>query len=91
MVKVTENLQTANKETFEVSKREHEILEALNFLFDKYEYNELFKDLSLFFTDMLVCQATEVRPCLVEDHAHTVNRLLNFLNAMNEVNEIYKD
>ncbi len=91
MVKVTNDLQNANKETFEVSKREFEILDVIRFSFDNYEYNEFFKDLSLFYTDMLVCQGTNANPCLIEDYASTVNRLLNFLNRMNEVNEIYKD
>ena len=91
MVKVTENLQNANKETFEVSEREHEILDVIHFSFEKHEYKEIFKDLALFYTDMLVCQSMGVKPAMIEDHAITVNRLLNFLNGMNEVNEIYKD
>ena len=91
MVKVKENLQNANTETFEVSQREFEILDVIHFTFDKHEFNEFFKDLALFYTDMLVCQGTGARPHMIEDYANTVNRLLNFLNRMNEVNEIYKD
>ena len=86
MVKLQENLQNANSEIFEVSKSDFEMIEAIKMVFEKHEYNGFFVSLSLFYTDMIVCQATGATPYLVEDQALTISRLLNFLSIMDSIN-----
>jgi hypothetical protein len=89
MVKVTENLQNANKETFEVSNAEFEIVQTMYKVFETKDHLLwAFQDLALFYVDVVA--TNEHRSVLDKNPAHygsSLYKIMDFLHQAHAIRE----